>query len=474
VSKRRDAIVVGSGPNGLAAAITLAEAGWNVRVLERSSTPGGGCRTAALTLPGYLHDVCSAVHPLAVGSPFFQRTPLQGIDWVQPPLPFAHALTPTDAVALHRSVEETAEMMGPDAQRYRRFAQPLADKFASWTPTLLERSFMPRHPALLARFGMNGVRSARGFAHVFFKGERGRALFAGVAAHVIGSLGAPMTASMGLMMMLTGHALGWPFPRGGAERIVDALMERLRGLGGVLEVDTEVRSIDSLPKQTVIVFDLTPRQLLRIAGNALSPSYRQALSRFRHGPGVFKIDYALSAPIPWKAEACRRAGTVHVGGTFEDVDGREEQTARGVMPEHPFLLVAQHTVFDSSRAPPGGHTAWVYCHVPHGSEEDMTERIERELERYAPGFRDCVLARHTMSPAVLERYNPNYIGGDIAAGSHAGFQLLLRPVPRWNPYRTSHPLLYLCSASTPPGAGVHGMCGQNAAHTVVRDHRDGV
>jgi len=473
MTERWDAVVVGSGPNGLAAAITLAQAGWRVLVLERSAAPGGGCRTAPLTLPGFLHDVCSAIHPMAVSSPFFQKLEL-GLDWVQPEIPFAHPVDDEHAVACFRSVEETARQFGRDEGTYRRLMGTLSETYGQWTPALLERTWLPRHPLLLARFGLQAMRTSRGFAKSVFREATARALFAGAAAHVIGSFAAPFTASMGLLMMLTAHAVGWPFPRGGAQQIVDALVARLRSLGGTLELDREVRSLEDVPEAKVVLFDITPRQLLRIAGEALSPSYREALGRFRQGPGVFKFDYALSAPIPWRADICRRAGTVHVGGGFDEVDLAEETAVRGRVSERPFLLVAQPSLWDVSRAPVNQHTAWVYCHVPHGSNQDMTPQVEAQLERFAPGFRDCVLARRTMSPRELEAYNPNYVGGDIAGGSHAGLQLLMRPVPAWNPYRTSNPRLYLCSASTPPGAGVHGMCGENAARTALRDHRAGV
>jgi phytoene dehydrogenase-like protein len=467
-----DAVVVGSGPNGLSAAITLAEAGLSVRVLEQAATPGGGCRTAELTLPGFRHDVCSAVHPLALGGPFFGAQPLaeHGLEWISPDVSFAHPLEDGTAVLLERSVEATAAGLGVDGPAYVRLLGGFSKHFTEVTPTLFERWSFPKRPFVLARFGLSALRSARALADSRFKSERARALFAGSSAHNIGSLDAPFTAAMGLMLHATAHAVGWSFPKRGAGSIVEALVARLRSLGGDVETGREVRSLEDIPRCRMIFFDTTPRQMLRIAGNALKPRYRQRLERFRYGPGVFKLDYALSQPIPWTAKECLRAGTVHVGGTFEEIAASEQAVVDGKVPERPFLLVAQHTLFDPSRAPEGKHTGWVYCHVPHGSPEDMTARIEAQLERFAPGFRDTVLARASMGPGELERYNPNYLGGDIAAGSHEGLQLLARPLLALNPYRTSDPRIFICSASTPPGAGVHGMCGVNAARAALRIH----
>jgi phytoene dehydrogenase-like protein len=439
-------------------------------VLERASTPGGGARTAELTLPGFVHDVCSAIHPLAVGGPFFARLNLErwGLKWIQPELPFAHPLDDGSAPALHRSVERTADSLGADGARYRALFAPWVEHWQDVLNPLLERWRFPRRPFLLAEFGWHALSSIRGFADRNFDGRAARALFAGAGGHVISSFDQPMTASMPLMLHLLGHSTGWPLPEGGSRKIIEALVALLTSLGGELHLDHDVRSLVDVPESRVVLFDVTPSQLLAITGDHFHSRFRRSLARFRHGPGVFKLDYALSAPIPWRADSCRRAGTVHLGGTLEEIAAAEQACVEGRVPEKPYILVAQPSVFDSTRAPPGQHTAWVYCHVPHGSSVDMTSRIEAQLERFAPGFRDRVLARHSLGPHALQLYNPNYVGGDIAAGSHDGLQLLARPRVALNPYETADPRFYLCSASTPPGAGVHGMCGWNAARAVLR------
>jgi phytoene dehydrogenase-like protein len=461
-----EAVVVGAGPNGLAAAITLARAGRAVLVLERADTIGGGARTADLTLPGFRHDVCAAVHPLAAGSPFFRALALDahGLDLVHPPSPLAHPLDDGTAVLLERSVGATATGLGPDARAYRTLMEPLVD---AATPLIDALLGPPRHPIALARFGLSALRSAAGLARARFEGPRARALFAGLAAHSMLPLEQSPSAAFGLVLALLGHACGWPVARGGSQRIADALASLLRGLGGEIVTGRPVASLEELPPARCVLLDVTPRQLLALAGRRLPESYRRRLARYRYGPGSCKVDWALDGPIPWRAGACRRAATVHVGGTLEEIAAAEAAATRGEHPERPFVLLAQPSLFDPTRAPAGKHTVWGYCHVPNGSAVDMAERIERQVERFAPGFRDRILARHVMTATDLERYNPNYVGGDINGGLQDLWQLFARPVARLVPYATPVRGLYLCSASTPPGGGVHGMCGARAARAAL-------
>jgi phytoene dehydrogenase-like protein len=468
--QRVDAIVVGSGPNGLAAAIALAQAGRSVRVLEAASTIGGGLRTEALTLPGFRHDVCSAIHPLGLGSPFLRALPLaaHGLEFVQPELPLAHPLDGGGAVLLHRSVEATAEGLGSDAAGYRRLLRPLVDDLDGLLDDLVGPLRLPRHPFAAARFGRSGLRSASGLARSRFDGERARALLAGNAAHSMQPLDQPGTAAFGLVLLLLGHGVGWPAAVGGSQAIADAMASLLRSLGGEIETGAEVRSLGELARARSVLFDLSPRQVLAITGETFPLRYRRALARFRHGPGVFKLDYALDGPIPWSAADCRRAGTVHLGGTLEEIAQAEGEVARGLHPRRPFVLVAQQSVLDPTRAPAGAHTLWAYCHVPNGSSTDMTGQIEDQIERYAPGFRDLIRARHAMGPAALQARNANYIGGDINGGAATLRQLWARPAVRPVPYATPDPRLFICSASTPPGGGVHGMCGYYAACAALR------
>ncbi len=465
-----DAVVVGSGPNGLAAAIELARAGRSVLVREAADSVGGGLRSGELTLPGFVHDLCSAIHPMAAASPFFRTLPLSkhGLEWIEPPVPLAHPLEGGEAAVLLRSVVETAEGLGTDAESYRALFGPLVTSWAQLEPALLGPLVrLPRHPLALARFGLSALQPAASFARRRFKGEPARALFAGLAAHSILSLESVATASFGLVLGTTGHAVGWPLPRGGSQRIADALATYLRSLGGEIQTGAPVESLDEL-SAPILLCDVTPRQFLRLAGDRLPPRYRRGLERFRYGPGVFKLDWALSAPVPWTAPACARAGTVHLGGTLEEIAASERAPARGETTEHPFVLLAQPTLFDASRAPEGKHTAWAYCHVPNGSSVDLTETIERQVERFAPGFGERVLARCVSAPADLERRNPNLVGGDIGGGSNDLRQLMARPVLRAVPYATPLAGVYLCSASTPPGGGVHGMCGYLAARAALR------
>ena len=466
----RDAIVIGSGPNGLAAAITLARAGRSVRVLEAASTPGGGARSAALTRPGFVHDVCSAIHPVAAGSPFFWSLGLDGIelDLIQPPSPVAHPLDDGTAVLLERSVEDTAIGLGPDADAYRRLFTPLVRDWRVLVGELLGPLRLPRHPVIAGRFGWLGLRSLTGLVRARFRGERARALLAGIGAHSVLPLDEIPSAAVTLVLTLLGHACGWPFPRGGAGRITDALVARLSSLNGEIVTGHRVESLDELGAARIVLADVSPRDLMRIGGARLPAAYRRRLSRYRYGPGVFKLDWALDGPIPWKASACARAATVHVGGTFEEIAVAEAMVSRGEHPDHPFVLLAQPSLFDGSRAPAGRHTGWAYCHVPNGSTTDMADRIEAQVERFAPGFRSRIVARHVMGPVDFERYDANYVGGDINGGRQDLGQLFTRPVARLVPYATPVDGLYLCSASTPPGGGVHGMCGYWAARAALR------
>ncbi|MBM7112652.1 phytoene desaturase family protein [[Archangium] primigenium] len=465
-----DAVVVGAGPNGLAAAVTLARAGRSVRVLEAAPTPGGGARSAALTLPGFIHDVCSAVHPLAVASPFLRQLPLgdHGLEWVHPEAPLAHPLEDGTAAVLERDLEATARSLGPDARRYVRWMRPMVRAFDDVMAQLGDPFHFPRRPLRLARFGLRALRSAHGQALGAFRGPQARALFAGGAAHSFSALERPLTSAFGILLLASGHAVGWPFPRGGTQKLVDALVGYLGVLGGEVVTGERVENVDALPRARAVLLDVSPEQLVKLAGHRLPPAYVEKLGRYRRGPGVFKVDWALSGPIPWRAPGCARAGTVHVGGTLEEIAASEAAVARGEAPERPYVLVAQHTPFDDTRAPPGQHTGWAYCHVPNGCTEDMTARIEAQLERFAPGFGARILARHTRSPAQYEAYNANFLGGDISGGAMEGLQLLARPVASLVPYATPDPRLYLCSASTPPGAGVHGLCGHLAARALLQ------
>ncbi|MGH9455628.1 MAG: phytoene desaturase family protein [Terriglobia bacterium] len=469
MSKTYEALVIGSGPNGLAAAITLAKAGCSVLVYEAETTIGGGARSAELTLPGYIHDVCSAIHPMALASPFFRTLPLaaHGLEWIQPPVPLAHPLDDGSAILLERSIESTSAGLGSDAASYRRLMTRLASDWSDLEPILLGPLRLPHHPIALARFGKSALRPASRLAKTLFKGERARALFAGLAAHSMLPLERVPSAAFGLILGVTAHTVGWPLPRGGAQRIADALASYLRSLGGEIVTNTKVVSLDELPPAPIILCGVTPRQLLTIADRRLSPGFRRKLRQYRYGPGAYKIDWALDTPIPWKAAECSRSGTVHVGGTLEEIADSERSVWQWNHPERPFVLLAQPSLFDSTRAPEGKHTAWAYCHVPHASDFDMTERIERQIERFAPGFGRHILARNVMPPARLEQHNRNLIGGDINGGVQDLRQLFARPTLRL--YSTSARGLYICSSSTPPGGGVHGMCGYFAARKALHD-----
>jgi len=465
-----DAIVVGSGPNGLAAAIELARAGLSVTLIEGEAQIGGGVRSAALTLPGFVHDVCSSVYPLGVASPFFTSLPLaeHSLEWIHPPTPLAHPLDDGTAVLLERSFSATAASLGEDGAAWRMLLQPLEEEWPQLAGDILAPLHLPRHPLLLARFARHALQSAQGLAEAQFRGLRASALLAGLAAHSFLPLDRPASAAVGLVLGLLGHAVGWPIPRGGAASLSAALAGHLLALGGRIETATPVRTLDQLPEARAVLLDVTPRQLLTIAAERLGPGYRRQLRNYRYGPGVFKIDWALAGPIPWQAAECARAGTVHLGGTLKEIAAGEQEVWRGRHPERPFVLLAQPSLFDPTRAPAGRHTGWAYCHVPNGSTADMTEAIERQVERFAPGFRELILARHTRTAAGYELYNPNCIGGDINGGVQDLRQIFARPVPGPCPYATGSEGLFLCSSSTPPGGGVHGMCGYHAARAALR------
>ena len=464
----KKACVVGAGPNGLAAAIVLAQAGLGVEVFEAEATAGGAARTMALTLPGFLHDFGSAVYPLGAGSPFFSSLPLQhhGLEWIHSPVPLAHPLDDGTAVVLERTLEDAEKSLGADGTAWRHLVQPFVEHWSEFAREVLRPvPMIPQHPLLMARFGMIAFQPAKMIANRF-RSERTRALFAGMAAHSFLALDEPLSGAFGLLMAIPAHAVGWPIPRGGAQSITDAMCGYLATLGGAVRTSSPVASLAALTDYEVILFDVTPRQLLKIGGQRLSQGYICELKRFRYGPGAFKVDYALSSPIPWKAPECGRAATVHLGGSFEEIAASEQAVRSGKHAERPFILLAQPSLFDASRAPAGKHTAWAYCHVPNGSKVDMLPRIEEQIERFAPGFRETVLVRRTFSPADLEAMDANLVGGDIAGGVMDLRQFAFRPT--WRHYATSAKDIYLCSASTPPGGGVHGMCGFHAAKMALR------
>lgn len=466
-----DAVVVGSGPNGLAAAITLAQAGLRPLVVERNATIGGGARTAELTLPGFHHDICSAIHPLGIASPFFRDLPLAeyGLQWILPPISLAHPLDDGTAVAATRSVAETADGLGRDAAVYRGFFGPLVEHWQAAVEDLVAPLHIPRHPLLLAGYGLPCLSPATLLARTLFREERARALFAGMAGHSVLPLTRSPSGAFGILLTMLAHAVGWPVAQGGSQSIVDALARHLRRLGGDLVCGWEVETLAELPTARAYLFDTAPKGLLHIAGDRLPAGYRRQLARYRYNPGVFKVDWALDGPIPWRAAECAQSATVHLGGTLEEIAASEDAVWRGHSPQRPYVLLAQQSLFDASRAPAGKHVAWAYCHVPNGSTADMTTVIERQVERFAPGFRDLILARATRNAVEMERYNPNYVGGDINAGVQDLWQQYTRPALSLTPYRTPGPGIYLCSSSTPPGGGVHGLCGYFAARAVLRD-----
>jgi phytoene dehydrogenase-like protein len=465
-----DAIVVGSGPNGLAAAILMQQQGLSVLIIEGKDEIGGGLRSAELTLPGFTHDVCSAIHPLALASPFFKTLPLAdfGLEYLQPTLNAAHPFDNGTAAVLDKSIKNTADYLGADAQTYTALMRELTGAWPLIDQDALGPLRFPRHPLVMAQFGLKALTSAETFVKRF-KTTEARGLFGGMAAHAIQPLSNLSTTAIGLVLMATGHLKGWPVPKGGSMSIANALAGYFKSIGGTIETGMYIQSLDQLPSAQAVLFDVTPKQLLQLAGHKFSSIYKWQLERYRYGMGVFKIDWALDGPIPFTAPECRQAGTIHLGNTFEEIAAGELQTSQGRQAEKPFVLLAQQSLFDSSRAPEGKHTAWAYCHVPNGSTQDMTAAIEAQVERFAPGFKDLILAKSTMNTAQIETYNPNYIGGDINGGIIDLGQLFTRPALRWSPYKTSAKGLYICSSSTPPGGGVHGMCGYNAAKKALSD-----
>lgn len=469
-SHRPDAVVVGSGPNGLAAAITLARAGLAVTLFEQAPTIGGGTRSAELTLPGFKHDICSAIHPLGVTSPFFQSLPLHhhGLEWIFPGIQLAHPLPDGTAALLYRSVQQTAYALGADSAAYQRLFNPFVHRWPDLANDLLAPLHFPRHPLQMAGFGMIGLLPAHLLGQLSFKQQPAKALFSGLAAHSFLALSQPLSAAFGLILGTLGHVAGWPLAKGGSGSIAEAMASYFRSLGGEIILSRELRTLGELPAARIAILDITPRQLLAIAGHSLPPGYRQKLERYRYGPGVFKIDYALAEPIPWSSPGCRQAATLHVCGSEEEVTRSEQQVLDRQHPERPFVLLVQPTLFDPSRAPAGKHVAWAYCHVPNSSTFDMTERIEAQVERFAPGFQDTILARHTRNCGEYERYNPNLIGGDINGGVQDLRQFLARPT-LLSPYKTPLKGIYLCSSATPPGGGVHGMCGFHAATAALKE-----
>jgi phytoene dehydrogenase-like protein len=468
-----DAVVVGAGPNGLAAAIRIVQQGFSTLVLEQNANIGGACRTEELTLPGFWHDVGSAVHPLTPASPFFSTLPLEkyGLSWCHPPIPLAHPIDQTRVAILHQSLEKTAGGLGCDAEHYIKLFQPLAANCRALLPELLEPLIhIPRQPFRMAQFGRLALQSVEQLVGKRFSEETTKALIAGIGAHSFLSLSTPGSASFALILGMLAHHVGWPFPSGGARAITEALSQYLLSLGGKIETGVSIKSFHELPKARAVLYDVTPRQLVQI--ESLPGSFQKKLEKYRYGPGVFKIDYALDGRLPWIHEECQSAGTVHLGGTFAEVAHAEAQVAAGRYPERPFLLISQPSLWDASRAPAGQHVLWVYTHVPFASERDLTEIIERQIDRFAPGFTQRILARHVSSPAQLEKMNPNLVGGTITGGANDLWQLIARPTLSTAPYRTPKKGVYLCSSSTPPGGGVHGMCGFHAANAVLRDfHR---
>jgi phytoene dehydrogenase-like protein len=465
-----DAVVVGAGPNGLAAAATLAEAGRTVLVLEQAPEIGGGARSAELTLPGFVHDVCSTVHPLGLASPAFRRMPLaaHGLRWVQPPAAVAHPLDGGRAAILERSVRATAALLGRDGAAYRALFGPLAARWDQLAPEILGPILhLPRHPFLLTRFGLLALLPASQLARRVFRDDPARALFAGIAAHATLPLDQVPSASFAFVLGLAGHAVGWPLVRGGSQQLINALAAYLRSLGGEIVTDTRVSDLAELPPARAVLLDVMPAQLLRLGGARWPAGYRRQLSHYRQGLGTFKVDWALDGPIPWLAPECMRTATVHLGGTLDELLAARRAETRGQPAEAPFVILVQPTLFDQARAPAGKHIAWGYCHVPLNSTADMTDRIEAQIERFAPGFRSRIIARHVADPATLERHNPNLIGGDIGGGESTLGQLVFRPTVS-APYTTPLPNVFLCSAATPPGGGVHGMGGYNAARVALR------
>ena len=466
-----DAVIVGSGPNGLAAGIVLQQAGLTTLLIESRPTIGGGMRSAELTLPGYVHDICSAIHPFGVGSPFLQTLPLHefGLEWVYPEAAVAHPFDEGTAILLKKSIEDTAQQFGKGAKSYQDLMQPIVKDWEKIAPDFLGPFTLPKYPFLFTSFGLKAVQSARSIAFRYLKEKYSRGFFAGIAAHSILPLDKVVSAGIALVLGALGHKVGWPFPKGGAQKLANAMGSYYKSLGGIIQTQFEVRAMADIPSTQVVLFDITPQQLLQLEGLDFPHLYRRQLQNYRYGPGIFKVDWALSGSIPFKAKDCLKAATIHLGGTFEEIAEAEKLPWQGQHAEKPYVLLVHQTPFDAIRAPEGKHTAWGYCHVPNGSTVDMTARIENQIERFAPGFKDTIVARHTMNTVEVNRYNANYIGGDIIGGAATLSQLFTRPAIRWSPYTTPKKGIYICSSSTPPGGGVHGMCGYHAARKVLRD-----
>ncbi len=466
-----DSIVVGSGPNGLAAAIRMQQKGLEVLLIEGADTIGGGMRTKELTLPGFRHDVCSAIHPLAVSSPFLKTLPLDkfGLEWMEPEVLAAHPFDDGTAACLYRSIDETAGEMGRDEKAYRDLIQPMVRDWENLAVDFLAPLGIPRHPISFAKFSIKALRSANGLGKSIFKTEKAKGLWAGMAAHSIQPLDKLTTSAVALVLLASGHHGSWPIPKMGSQSIANAMLAYFISMGGEVQTGFFVKHLKELPKAKAYLFDVTPKQLLEIAGEEFSRLYRWQLGRFKYGMGVFKIDWALKEAIPFSAEKARLAGTVHLGNTLQEIVKSEKEIWEGKHPNQPYVLLAQQSIIDKSRAPDGNHTAWAYCHVPNGSQKDMTAIIEAQVERFAPGFRDIIIGKSTMNAMEMQDYNPNYIGGDINGGAMDITQLFNRPALRWSPYRTSSKGIYICSSSTPPGGGVHGMCGFHAAERVIKD-----
>ena len=468
--KDYDAIVIGSGPNGLAAAIALQQKGLSVLLLEGKANIGGGLQSAELTLPGFIHDICSAIHPLAVASPFFNTLPLaqHGLEFIRPPIAVAHPFDNGQVAVLKHTLQETAALLGEDKEAYLKLIEPLTKHWDSLIVDVLAPLHIPKDPISFTQFGLNALQPATLLAR-HFSTEMAKGFWAGMAAHSILPLNKLTTSAIGLILLAAGHMKGWSIPKGGSQQIANALGAYFVSLGGEIQTNFYVKSLEQLPSSRAILFDITPKQLLKIAGHTFSSIYKWQLEKYKYGMGVFKVDWALAEPVPFTAKECASAGTLHLGNSLKEITIAQQQTWDNKHPEKPFVLLGQQSLFDSTRAPEGKHTLWGYCHVPNGSTKDMTNIIEQQIERYAPGFRERILAKHTMNTAQMEEHNPNYIGGDINGGALHLAQLFTRPALRWSPYRTSTKGLYICSSSTPPGGGVHGMCGYHAAERVLKD-----
>ncbi|WP_337993132.1 NAD(P)/FAD-dependent oxidoreductase [Sphingobacterium oryzagri] len=471
MEKNYDAVVVGAGPNGLAAAITLQRAGKSTLLIEGSEEIGGGMRSKALTLPGYVHDVCSAIHPMALASPFFRSLPLSahGLELIYPDIAAAHPLDKESAAVLFSDYAKTIQHLGQDAAVYRRLTSAVVENWEALAQDTMGPLRFPKNPLRLAAFGLDALQPATWIAKRFST-QRAKALWGGMAAHSIQPLSNFSTAAIGIVLSAVGHRYGWPIPKGGSQSIAAALINYYKSLGGQVQTGFWLKDVRALPKHEVLLLDLTPKQILALTGVEWSVRYRKQLSSYQYGMGVFKVDWALSDPTPFKDAAASRAGTVHLGNTFAEIAENEWRTSKGQHVAQPFVLFSQPSLFDTERSPAGKHTGWAYCHVPHGSTVDMRPAIEKQIERFAPGFKDTILATHTFNTRELEAYNPNYVGGDINGGLMNLAQLYTRPTWKLTPYRTSEKNIYICSSSTPPGGGVHGMCGFHAAKTALSDH----